>query len=220
MDPEWRCINPIETGDNPASYVSLPEGNLGKSRERSVCFTRSFRWRWRHSTWMMGFDRISGPKWHVPNGAWWTALGDVVNCGFNEQVIVVWQGPFWSPCWVTTSFLLKSLSRFEFHLPWSWKTFHLKNHHHPPISQWIHPGFCWAKKTLPNCEASWLGQLKSVGPPSTGNTDEPRKRPPSWSPGEGFFFAAAAAGEERWIHETNPGCLLRILKYWFIIIPK
>ena len=30
-------------------------------------------------------------------------------------------------------------------------------------------------------EASWLGQLKSVGPPSTGNTDEPRKRPPSWS---------------------------------------
>ena len=30
-------------------------------------------------------------------------------------------------------------------------------------------------------QAAWLGQLKSVGPPSTGNTDEPRKRPPSWT---------------------------------------
>ena len=27
MDPEWRCINPIEHRDViPASYVSLPEG--------------------------------------------------------------------------------------------------------------------------------------------------------------------------------------------------
>ncbi len=26
MDPDWRCIDPIENGDFPASYVSLPEG--------------------------------------------------------------------------------------------------------------------------------------------------------------------------------------------------
>ena len=28
MDPDWRCMNPIENSDIPASYVSLPEGNL------------------------------------------------------------------------------------------------------------------------------------------------------------------------------------------------
>ena len=28
MDPDGRCMNPIENGDIPASYVSLPEGNL------------------------------------------------------------------------------------------------------------------------------------------------------------------------------------------------
>ena len=29
MDPDWRCISlfPIENGDIPASYVSLPEGS-------------------------------------------------------------------------------------------------------------------------------------------------------------------------------------------------
>ncbi len=26
MDPDWRCF-PIEQGDIPASYVSLPQGN-------------------------------------------------------------------------------------------------------------------------------------------------------------------------------------------------
>ena len=63
-------------------------------------------------------------------------------------------------------------------------------------------------KTLPFCEASWLGQLKSVGPPSTGNTDEPRKRPPSWSPVEGFFLQRTQQGKNggsidpRKIHHT------------------
>ena len=28
MDPEWRCMDPIENGDFPASYVSLPEGTF------------------------------------------------------------------------------------------------------------------------------------------------------------------------------------------------
>ena len=28
MDPDWRCMDPIENGDNPASYVSLPEERL------------------------------------------------------------------------------------------------------------------------------------------------------------------------------------------------
>ena len=36
MDPDWRYIFPIEIGDIPASYVSLPEGIKFDASETQV----------------------------------------------------------------------------------------------------------------------------------------------------------------------------------------
>ena len=42
MDPDWRCMDPIEHGDIPASYVSLPEGTPHVLRRYLLHF--SFLW--------------------------------------------------------------------------------------------------------------------------------------------------------------------------------
>ena len=97
MDPDWRCMNPIENGNIPASYVSLPEGNCIVNHQ---VFQQQMLWVDRRlvqaqravadiATFLKekGINTCLGKKWGRHGENLWKWHHKAIKCGFLGEAL-------------------------------------------------------------------------------------------------------------------------------------